>query len=115
MERGDLTVGQPVKVFDRNGTRAGQPLGGWDGTVVKVKREYVEIDYPRGQRIRDFLIRTQHDKTGFRNFRTLEQDEESNRWSAARAVLLKYGMVPSMGIPIDKMERIAAILEEGEK
>lgn len=41
----DLKVGDRVQVFDVNGSRMGQPRGGWDGTVVKVGRKLITIQY----------------------------------------------------------------------
>lgn len=41
-----LKPGDRVQVFDINGARMGQPRGGWDGTVVKVGRTLIHVDYP---------------------------------------------------------------------
>jgi hypothetical protein len=41
----DLKAGDRVQVFDVNGLRMGQPKGGLDGTVVKVGRKLITVQY----------------------------------------------------------------------
>lgn len=38
-------VNEEVRVFDVNGSRVGQPEGGWPGTVIKVGRRYATVSY----------------------------------------------------------------------
>lgn len=41
----NLKVGDPVRVFDLNGSRVGQPPGGWEGTVTKKGTKLVTVAY----------------------------------------------------------------------
>lgn len=110
----DLFEGQEVRVYDKNGTRAGQPLGGWAGTITKVKRDYVTVWYDRSQRLSEFRIDSQYTKDGFRYFRTLEEVELADRQTHVRGVLIAHGLrtdIPCT-VPLGKLERIVEILEE---
>jgi hypothetical protein len=43
-----IEAGDEVRVFDVNGRRARQPDGGWKGTVTKIGRTLIHIDYGNG-------------------------------------------------------------------
>jgi hypothetical protein len=116
MERKDIYVGMKVKVFDVNGRRLGQPDEGWDGEVVAVRRTKCDIEYGSGDpRQRTFDIDSQHVEDNYRHryFRTLEEAETVARTSAARAVINDKIVREGMSrIPLEKLEAIAAILQE---
>jgi hypothetical protein len=52
-----LKVGDRVQVFDINGPRRGQPEGGWDGTVAKVGRTLIHVNYSAKYRHRPQVFR----------------------------------------------------------
>jgi hypothetical protein len=114
MDRKDIYVGMKVKVFDVNSRRSGQPDGGWDGTVTAVRRTKCDIDYGDARQ-RTFGIESQHVEDAYRHryFRTLEEAETVARTSAARAVINDKIVREGMSrIPLEKLEAIAAILQE---
>ena len=67
-----VSAGDAVKVFDVNGHRNGQPEDGWDGTVLKVGRVLVHIDYPGWPE--DRLPQSFHKDTGQASY------PDSSRW-----------------------------------
>jgi hypothetical protein len=114
VNKADMHVGMSVKVFDINGSRLGQPDGGWDGEVTSVRRTQCTIRY--GDHYEDnFEIERQGivDRYGHRSFKTIEQAEESARRSAANGVFRKHHLSVTGYelLPLHKMEAIARILE----
>lgn len=114
MNRQDIYEGMKVKVFDVNNSRAGQPGGGWDGTVTAVRRTKCDIDYGE-PRQKTFDIERQRVEDGYshRFFKTLEQAEQDDRYGAAKAVIVDSGLTRgNVGdIPLHKLEAIAEILK----
>ena len=108
----DLKVGDEVRVFDINGRRMGQPDGGWQGTVTKVGRTLVYVDY--GHRNGQFRIDTgrANDSYGHRYFKTLEQAASDARLSHALA-RLKGGPVrleSGHRLTVEQIERLADLV-----
>jgi hypothetical protein len=92
-ERSELSVGQEVRVFDRNrGSAAGTSF---IGHVEKIGRKLVTINYPGG-RERVFRIEDQHTNDGYGNqwFKTLGQVELENRKLRALETLRQHGLGP---------------------
>lgn len=115
MDKKDIHVGMKVKVFDVNSRRSGQPDGGWDGTVTAVRRTKCDIDYG-DSRQKTFDIESQHVEDHFRHrfFRTLEENDRAQRYSAARQMIVDSGLTNGniSQVPLEKLEAIAAILAE---
>lgn len=93
-----IAKGDTVKVYDTTGMHAGQPDGGWDGTVIHVGRKLVRIDYPgwpADRQPQSFDIERQvscDDER--RSFKTLAQAERDDRENAALAFLREHGLGP---------------------
>lgn len=112
----DLQVGDRVQVFDVNGSRKGQPKGGWDGIVVKVGRKLITVDYVSARQGGDvFRI-----DTGYRNddyahqyLKTVEQAAASLRRGKAVERLRNGGLelTPRVEIPTETLEALVAVLE----
>lgn len=114
-ERHELFVGQPVKVH-QNGIRSAS-----DGEITRVGQDLVDIKVGAYQNVRTFRIADQrlNDKQygSHSFFRTLVQEERHEREARAVKRLAAYGCrfdVGSAGrsLPVEKLERIADILEE---
>jgi len=115
MERKDIYVGMKVKVFDVNSRRSGQPGGGWDGTVTAVRRTKCDIEYGDPGRITFDIDRQRiEDGYGHRFFRTLEEADHEERYSAAKKIIVNSGLTKGdlSHIPVEKLEAIAKILQE---
>lgn len=106
-------VGDPVKVFDVNGARQGQPEDGWDGEVVKVGAKLVTIKYSHGYTV-VFRLDTGHanDKYQHQWFLTLPEAELSRRRVAAREVLRAHHVTlePRCSLDLETLEDLAAVL-----
>ena len=97
MQQMQLTEGQEVRVFDVNGTRMGQPAGGWPGTVTRVGRKLFEATYEghaSGRRPQRFRLEGGHsdDAYGHQFVRTLEQVALTGRHDTAIKILLAHGL-----------------------
>lgn len=110
--------GDKVKVFDRNGRRAGQPDGGWDGEIVKVGSKYVHIAYPGKANPQAFHPDTRQasDTNSFRSFlpadEAKDQAEANRRRADAERVLGSYGLrvMAGAGTPLEVVEAVAETL-----
>lgn len=111
----DIQVGDEVRVYDVNGRRQGQPEGGWAGTVEKVGRSLVYIDYPRGRGAEPFRLSDQrrNDSYGHQYFRTLAQAEEWDRRSDAVGVLRERGVELSnrYSFTLEQIEALAEVVQ----
>lgn len=112
----DLKVGDRVQVFDANGSREGQPPGGWDGTVVKVGRRLITVTYGHGYTTA-FRLDDQgrsNDSYGHQHIETVEQAAENARRSEVEAKLRVLGidLRRQVRIPTDKLEALVTILED---
>lgn len=114
-ERSELELQQPVKVH-QNGLRAAQ-----DGKIVRIGRDLVDIQIGAYQTVKTFRIMDQrlNDKQygSHSFFRTLEQEAVNQRRSDAIDRLHTHGVRFDVGsssrsLPVEKIERIADILEE---
>jgi hypothetical protein len=109
-----LTVGQEVRVFDVNARRRGQPHGGWAGTITRVGRTLVYIDYPGSREPKAFRIDggAANDQYGHQSFLTLDEAARQARRTAALGVLHEHGLRLDYGhsLPLEEIEAIAAIL-----
>ena len=111
-----------VRVFDRNGKRAGQPEGGWPGRVVKVgtKRAfitYAAVAWNKRETGEPFNLEDGHTRDGFRWFRTLAQADEDARLDAAKATLRKHGIQiewsAKLALPqIEALAKVAATFDQ---
>ena len=111
-------VGQEVLVFNINGKRAGQPEGGWPGTIIKVGRKNVTIKYGSYHTF-TFSMETQR-QTHLSHtwFKTLEQAAEDARRSSAIDRIRLHGLSFSssghrQATSTTTLERVAEVLEQG--
>jgi hypothetical protein len=88
----EVQVGEEVRVFDMNGSRVGQPDGGWPGEVVKAGPKLVTIHYDG----RDVVFRRgggrTNDNYGHQSYKTPEEAEASARMHAAKSALRNLGI-----------------------
>lgn len=80
MTRGleDVAVGDRVQVFDVNGRRAGQPPGGWDGTVVRKGHKLIDVEF--GHTTQTYRIDTgQWNNRDFATHSWIRTPEEAQR------------------------------------
>jgi hypothetical protein len=105
-----------VRVFDRNGTRVGQPEGGWPGRIVKVGRTRAHITYKgvpwrQEETGESFSLEDGHNRDGFRWFCTLAEVEHDERMEAAKVTLRKHGIVFDFGarLTLDQVEALAKV------
>lgn len=110
----DIKVGDEVRVFDVNGSRMGQPQGGWHGSVVKVGRKLVDIKY--GGRIQKFRIddRRSNDSYGHQSFKTpAEVTEDERREHAVEALNAQHIQVtPQCRLTVDQLEALADVVRK---
>lgn len=97
-----FAIGDPVKVYDLNGSRRGQPPGGWDGTVSRIGRTLIHITYPGykgGREPQAFGKATQvaQNTNGHRSFLARVHAEFLGRRAQALRTLSEYGLVPLAG------------------
>jgi hypothetical protein len=113
-ERKDLSVGQEVRVFD--GNRRHAPEGGYVGTITRVGRTLLEIDWPGYGYDRLFSIKDQHAKSGYARFKTLNQVAEQQRELRALETLRQHGLGPlGWGHPKATLDVLEAAAEAALK
>ena len=116
-EMAGIKLRDEVRVFDINGSRAGQPEGGWMGHVVKVGRTLAYIDYGDiRERIETFRLDTQrrnNDPYGQRYFRTLAEVADLDRRSVAMEALKAHGVELSHrhSFTIEQREALAEVVK----
>jgi hypothetical protein len=113
-----LKPGDRVQVFDVNGPRRGMPKGGWDGTVVKVGRTLIHVDYPGGRWGKPTPFRLEdgsraNDDYGHQHIRTVEQAAEEAHRSELAARLRAGGVDLSYrrAFTIETLEALVAALD----
>ena len=108
-----LTVGQEVRVFDVNGSRMGQPPGGWPGTITGIGRTLVHVDYGRRgpQAFRIDGCRA-NDQYGHQSFLTLREVAQEARRTAAVWTLGAHGvrLDPGHDLTLEQIEAMSTIL-----
>lgn len=104
-----IKVGEEVRVYDRSGRRMGQPDGGWPGTVVKVGRKYITIDY--GPKVEPFGFdgKRANDPMGARRFKTMAQVSLDERLARATDALEGRGieLVRGHSLTLEQVEALA--------
>lgn len=110
----NLTVGQKVKVYDN----VGRQVQVFDGTVVKVGRKLVTVQWAFGgfsPAETQFRMDegTENDGYGHRWFKTLDQAETDDRLTAAREVLRNARVSIERASPLTgpQIEELAATVE----
>jgi hypothetical protein len=88
-----LKVGDRVQVFSVNGPRRGQPKGGEDGTVTKVGRKLVTVEYGYGSKVFRMEDGSINDDYGHVHIKTVEQAAEDLRRGDALDQLREAGVV----------------------
>lgn len=110
----NIKIGDEVRVFDTNGSRMGQPDGGWHGVVVKIGRKYATIDY--GRRTDQFELdgRRANDPRGARRFKTLDQVAEDERLRRAIETVEERGieLVRGHRLTLEQIEALAAFVRK---
>lgn len=103
--------GDEVRIFDQNGARIGQPEGGWPGTVVKIGRSLVTIEYRGKQDPFRLDTRVINDRYGHRWFKTLEQAAEDERLRVALATLKAHSirLDSGHGLTVEQIEALAEV------
>jgi hypothetical protein len=110
--------GDEVKVFCQTGQ---QPPGGWDGTIAKVGRSLVYIDYPgaRGGVPQAFSIETRKAAAlnSLRRFDFPAAVEAGERRWAAEQVLRRHDLHGrgATELPVEVLEALAEVLAEYEQ
>jgi hypothetical protein len=110
-----LNPGDDVRVFDQNGSRIGQPDGGWPGKVVKVGRTLVTIAYGYGQGQFRLDTRKLNDNYGHRSFMTPEEVAQTRRQTVAWETLNKAGFQRDYAVkepPLGLLEALAKVITE---
>lgn len=106
------TKGQEVRVFDVNGSRVGQPEGGWIGEVSSVGRKLFYVNY--AGKLDSFRMENgrRADIYGNRYVQTLDQVNHRIRAEHARATLLRHGFdLTYPRPPLAKLEAVASLLD----
>lgn len=107
-----LAVGDRVQVFDVNGSRMGQPAGGWDGTVVKVGRKLITVQYKSVHNTKAFRLDggSANDGYGHQHIKTVEQAAESLRRGGLLRQLREAGLEVRFGFTLstETLEALAA-------
>lgn len=111
----DIQEGDEVRVYDVNGSRRGQPEGGWVGTVEKVGRTLAHIDYPGGHGAEQFRLSDgrRNDRYGHQYFRTLAQADEWDRRVSAASILRDRGVELSNrhSFTLEQIEALAEVVQ----
>lgn len=109
-----LKVGDPVKVFDINGIRMGQPPGGWDGVVAKVGRKLVTVEYGCSRKVFRLDSGRANDDFGHQSVQTVEQAAEDARRQAVLDRLGSSGIKVERGFThsTDTLEALVAVLDQ---
>lgn len=113
-----LKPGDRVQVFSVNGSRIGQPKGGWDGIVVKVGRKLIYVDHPGshkgpgGQAFRLDDDGRANDDYGHEWIMTVEQAAQSQRRDEVIEDLRACGLelTRRAEIDTDTLEAVLAVL-----
>jgi hypothetical protein len=111
----DVKPGDEVRVFDVNGARVGQPVGGWTGEVVKVSPKLVHITYGGwyGDRPKAFRRDTGRANDAYEHqcFMTLDEVAEAERGAAARTVLREHKITLEHGnrLTVAQLEALAEV------
>jgi hypothetical protein len=114
-----LEVGDRVQVFDINGRRMGQPAGGWDGTVVKVGRKLITVQYQSAHNTKAFRLDSgsANDDYGHQHVRTVEQATADLRRAEALRRLRDAGVTIECSrinaYSTQTLEALAAVLDSG--
>lgn len=105
-------VGDEVRVFDVNGRRKGQPEGGWPGTVIKVGRQLVTIQFDT--KTQQFRIDTRAANDGYehQSFKTPDEARLNQRRDVALRVLRARGvrLASDHDLTTVEVEALAAVL-----
>lgn len=109
----DLKPGDRVQVFDVNGSRMGQPPGGWDGEVTKVGRTLIHVRYAGGTKAFRLSTGTANDAYGHQSLLTPEQVDDKLRRSDLLSRLRDNGMTLNMRreVTTDALAAVVTILE----
>lgn len=113
----DLKVGEPVRVFDINGSRMGQPSGGWEGTVTKVGRKLITVHYGRRSKVFRLDTGVANDDYGHVHVETVEQATEGRRRSALVQRLREGGLEIRFGhsVSTETLAALVAVLDAASK
>jgi hypothetical protein len=87
-----VEVGEEVRVFDVNGSRVGQPPGGWTGEVVKAGPKLVTIHCAGAATVFRRVEGRTNDNYGHQWYMTLEEVEMSARTRTAKSALRDLGI-----------------------
>lgn len=111
MDMTGVKVDDELFVYDVNGSRVGQPPGGWPGTVAKVGRKYFIVKY-NGHRATQFLLENGRDSDGLRYVETPEQAALGRRRQLAVEVLRARGISigEARGLTLEQIEQLAALV-----
>lgn len=108
-----VKVGDKLMVFDINGSRMGQPPGGWPGVVIKVGRKYFVVEYS-GHRATTFLLEDgrENDSSRHRYVKTPEQAELERRHHQASQELRERKITLDLGhdFTLEQIEQLAALV-----
>lgn len=109
-----VKVGDPVKVFDVNGSRRGQPLGGYDGEVKKVGRTLVTIHWGYSTEVFRLDTGRSNDAYGHQQFKTLARVALDARRTKALSAIKEFGLEPArLGAnktPLHQLETLAEVI-----
>ena len=112
MTKGQIRVGDQVRVFDQNGVRVGQPAGGWIGVVQAVGRKYATISY--NFRVSKFELADHYINNALRNrwYATPEEFDLHSRRLRAITTLHEAGITVERNctLPLDDLETITAMI-----
>lgn len=89
--RNQVELNEAVCVFDINGSRLGQPAGGWPGTVTKAGPKLVTVAYNGTMGV----FRRKDGSAaggGHQHYLTVDEAEEAQRARAARKNLAALGV-----------------------
>jgi hypothetical protein len=113
LSREQVVLGDEVRVFDMNGTRHGQPPGGWTGRVTKSGPKLVTIAYGNGKEV--VCRRTTgraNDGYGHVSYRTLDEAHEVCRQEKVRTQLRALGLdvTSRCVLSAEQLEAMVAVL-----
>jgi hypothetical protein len=108
----EIKAGDEVRVFDRNGPGHGQPSGGWPGTVTKVGRTLIHVEYGNG-RAEKFRKDTGCAPNAYSSpwIRTPEQVALAERGAAAGAILREHHITLgyARSLTLEQIEALAEV------
>lgn len=99
MEMTGVKVGDEVRIFDVNGSRQNQPEGGWPGSVVKVGRALMTVEYEDRRRHDPQVFRIEDGSWNDKNYGhqrwvlTAERALENQRRNKAVDTLRRCGLM----------------------